>query len=86
MSLSEVAVSFPSSDDAWDYFKRWRIYPIHRGIADAAADIDRELIASGDCLGENDNWIAGFCRYYREPVISLDTAFDRVQRLRRISY
>ncbi len=31
-------------------------------------------------------WIAGFCRYYREPVISLDGAFDRVPGLRRLSY
>jgi hypothetical protein len=31
-----------------------------------------------------DNWIAGFCRYYRKPVISLDAAFDRVPGLRRL--
>ena len=30
----------------------------------------------GERLGENDNWIAGFCRYYREPIISSDSAFD----------
>ncbi len=48
--------------------------------------MDRELIASGQRLGENDNWIAGFCRYYREPVISRDTAFDRVGGLRRLAY
>ncbi len=86
ISLSEVSVSFGTSEEAWEYFKRWKIYPLHRGIADAAADIDRELIATGGRLGENDNWIAGFCRYYVEPVISLDQAFDRVPRLRRISY
>jgi predicted nucleic acid-binding protein len=40
----------------------------------------------GERLGENDNWIAGFCRYYREPIISLDSAFDRVPRLRRLLY
>jgi predicted nucleic acid-binding protein len=33
---------------------------------------------------ENDNWIAGFCRYYREPIISRDRAFDRVEQLRRV--
>ena len=37
-------------------------------------------------LGENDNWIAGFTRYYREPLISRDGDFDRVAGLRRISY
>ena len=52
----------------------------------AAADIDRELIAVGRRLGENDNWIAGFARCYREPLISRDVAFDRVRGLRRIVY
>ena len=52
----------------------------------AAADVDRELILRGQRLGENDSWIAGFCLYYREPVISLDQAFARVPRLRRITH
>jgi predicted nucleic acid-binding protein len=86
ISLGEIAVSFATSADAWNYFKRWRIYPLHRGIVDAAADVDRELIQMGARLGENDNWIAGFCRYYSEPIISLDTAFDRVRGLRRLAY
>jgi hypothetical protein len=30
--------------------------------------------------------IAGFARYYREPIISRDVAFDRVEGLRRIGY
>ena len=86
ISLSEVAVSFPSADDAWEYFKRWSVYRLHDGIAKAAADLDREVTRSGQRLGENDNWIAGFCRYYREPIISLDRGFDRVPGLRRIVY
>ena len=86
IALGEVAVSFASSADAWDYFKWWKVYPLHRGIVDAAADIDRELIRTGTRLGENDNWIAGFGRYYREPIISLDAAFDRVPGLRRLAY
>ena len=52
----------------------------------AATDVDREQIRRGARLGENDNWIAGFARYYREPVISRDRAFDRVAGVRRISY
>jgi predicted nucleic acid-binding protein len=86
VSLAEVAPGFPLSSQAWDYFKNWKVYSIHRGIAEATADVDRELIAIGQRLGENDNWIAGFCRYYQEPVISLDSAFDRVRGLRRIVY
>ena len=86
ISLAEVAVGFENSAAAWDYFKWWKTYALHRGIAEAAADVDRELAATGRRLGENDNWIAGFCRFYHEPVISADVAFDRVPRLRRIHY
>ena len=64
----------------------WTIYRLHPGIVDAAADVDRQLMDRGERLGENDNWIAGFARYYREPLISRDTDFDRVPGLRRLAY
>lgn len=86
ISIAEIAAGFGASWEAWEYFKRWKILALHRGIAEAAADVDREMMNSGLRLGENDNWIAGFCRYYREPVISRDDAFDRVPGLRRIDY
>ncbi len=86
ISIAEIAVIFPNSAAAWFHYKNWKIYPLHRGIAETAADVDRELIRTGARLGENDNWIAGFCCYYREPVISQDGAFDRVSGLRRLSY
>jgi predicted nucleic acid-binding protein len=86
ISLAEIAVSFRSSDGAWEYFREWGVYRLHDGIAKAAADVDRDLARLGQRLGENDDWIAGFARYYREPVISLDGAFDRVPRLRRVGY
>ena len=86
ISIAEVAAGFETSAAAWDYFKWWKIYALHRGIAEAAADVDRQLTKVGRRLGENDNWIAGFCRYHCEPVISADVAFDRVARLRRIAY
>ena len=86
ISLGEIAPSFEASSDAWEYFKHWKIYRLHPGIVDEAANLDRELIATGQRLGENDNWIAGFSRYYREPLISRDSAFDRVRGLRRLVY
>jgi predicted nucleic acid-binding protein len=86
ISMAEVAAGFENSTAAWDYFKWWKIYALHRGIAQAAADLDRELAVLGQRLGENDNWIAGFCRFYHEPLISADVAFDRVPHLRRIVY
>jgi predicted nucleic acid-binding protein len=86
ISVAEAAAGFDSSAAAWEYFKLWKIYPLHRGVAESAADVDRELTLIGQRLGENDNWIAGFCRFYLEPVISADAAFDRVPGLRRITY
>jgi len=52
----------------------------------SVGELDRELIRSGGRLGENDNWVAGFCRYYGQPVISRDVGFDRVRGLRRLAY
>lgn len=86
ISVAEISVMFRTSAEAWNYFKLWKIYPLHRGIAEVASDLDRELLRAGHRLGENDNWIAGFCRYHREPIISLDMAFDRVPGLRRLAY
>jgi predicted nucleic acid-binding protein len=40
----------------------------------------------GQRLGENDNWLAGFALYYGVPLVSNDTAFDRVAGLRRLAY
>ena len=37
ISLGEIAPSFEASPDAWEYFKHWKIYRLHPGIADAAA-------------------------------------------------
>jgi predicted nucleic acid-binding protein len=54
-------------------------------IADTtfASDFLREQTRGG---GENDNWIAGFARYYREPLITRDPAFDGVPEVRRLPY
>lgn len=86
ISAGELAVMFHSSWEAFDWLSRWKIYRLDPGIAQSAADIDRVLIASGQRLGENDNWIAGFAAYYREPLISHDAAFDRAPGVRRVKY
>ena len=86
ITAGEISVIFPSADAAWAWLAMWTIYRLHPGVVDAAADIDRELIRIGHRMGENDNWIAGFARYYREPLISRDAGFDRVRGLRRLSY
>src|SRR5580700_9978994 len=60
INLGEIAILFEKSSDAWQFFERWTVYPLRRGIVDAAADVDREMIRLGGRLGENDDWIAGF--------------------------
>jgi predicted nucleic acid-binding protein len=86
ISVGELTPIFASEAEARNYFQRYRILRLTPEIAYVAAQIDRELIATGSRLGENDNWIAGFCRYYGQPIVSRDGAFDRVRGLRRMSY
>jgi predicted nucleic acid-binding protein len=86
ITAAEIAVMFPESSLPWDWLEKWKIYQLHRGIAETAADIDRALKSAGCPLGENDTWIAGFAAYYHEPLISHDAAFDRVPGVRRIAY
>lgn len=86
ISVGEIAVLFASSQAAFDWLERWKIYALSRGVVLAAADIDRHMISDGYRLGENDNWIAGFAAYHREPIISHDAAFDRVPGIRRVVY
>lgn len=86
ITAGEISVAFASTAAARQWLERWQVLLLHTGIMDAAAEIDREQISHGRRLGENDNWIAGFARYYREPLISRDGAFDAVPGLRRVAY
>jgi len=86
ISLGEIALIFDSNSAARQFLGPYRLLRLTPEIAFVAAQIDREQIASGARLGENDNWIAGFCRYYGQPLISRDGAFDRVRGLRRLAY
>ena len=86
ITVGELAPWFGQSWEIWPAMKRWTILRLHDGIVNAAADVDRELTRQGRRLGENDNWISGFGRYYRQPVLSRDEDFDRVSELRRVPY
>jgi predicted nucleic acid-binding protein len=86
ISLGELAAGMADNEAARQFLARFRIVSLKPEIALEAASIDRHLIRTGQRLGENDNWIAGFARYYGEPIVSNDRAFDRVPALRRISY
>ena len=86
ISLGEVAVIFAYPSEARRFLSRYRALRLTPEVAYLAGVIDRELMAAGRRLGENDNWIAAFCRYYGQPLISRDVAFDRVRGLRRLTY
>ncbi len=86
ISVGELAVLFDTNEQARLFLQRYRQLRLFPEIAYAAAEIDRELADRGLRLGENDNWLAGFCRYYGQPIISRDAAFDRVRGLRRLEY
>jgi predicted nucleic acid-binding protein len=86
ISAGELATIFRTTTEARRFLSNYRILRLTPEVAYTAAAIDRDLIQTGGRLGENDNWIAGFCRYYGHPVISRDEAFDRVQDLRRLAY
>jgi predicted nucleic acid-binding protein len=86
ISVGEVAVIFAEPSEARRFLSRYRILRLTPEIAYAAALIDRELMGAGARLGENDNWLAAFCRYYGQPLVSRDQAFNRVRGLRRLLY
>jgi predicted nucleic acid-binding protein len=86
ISVGETAAMYANPQEARPFLSRYRQLRLTPEIAYAAAAVDQELIRLGQRLGENDNWIAGFCRYYGQPVISRDAAFDRVRGLRRFDY
>lgn len=87
ISAGEIAVIFDSLADARAFLAPYRTLRLTPEVAYVAAALDRELIGTtGNRLGENDNWIAAFCRYYGQPLVSRDEGFDRVRGLRRLAY
>jgi len=86
ISVGETAAMYANAEDVRPFLSRYRQLRLTPEIAFVAASVDRELILLGQRLGENDNWIAGFCRYYGQAIISRDGGFDRVRGLRRFDY
>lgn len=86
VSAGEFAAGFDDTRQARVFLSRWRILNLQPEVAYEAAQVDRELMDAGGRLGENDTWIAGFARYFKQPLISRDKAFDRVRAVRRMNY
>ncbi len=86
VAMGEFAAGLQASAQARTFLSVFRVVTLKPEIALAVADIDRELIQAGGRLAENDNWLAGFARYYGLALVSNDAAFDRVRGLRRLPY
>lgn len=86
ISLGEFVTGFRDVRDARQFLRRFPVVRITPESAYECSRVDRELIALGSRLGENDNWIAGIARYYGESVISNDRAFARITRLKVEQY
>ena len=86
VAFGEVAAGMAGSHAARKFFGRFRVVSLKPEIALEAASVDRELMNRGLRLGENDNWIAGFCRYYGQALVTRDADFERVQGLRTLRY
>jgi predicted nucleic acid-binding protein len=63
-----------------------RVLMLPQQIAWESSRIQRELEQSGARLGENDSWIAATARAWGQRLVTRDTAFARVPRLRLARY
>jgi predicted nucleic acid-binding protein len=86
ISVGEVAAGFENIEDARNFFSRLPLLRLAMDTVYECSRVDYELRRIGARLGENDIWIAGIARYYSEPLISNDKAFNRVPGLKVISY
>jgi predicted nucleic acid-binding protein len=72
--------------DARRFLARFRRLEVHEAVALEAGRLEREQRRRGQLLGENDNWIAATARLHRRPLVTRDTAFRRVRRLKTVPY
>ena len=74
--------------EAWmrDYLVFVKVGLINHQTAKTYADIRLELKKQGTPIPSNDTWIAAVARQHGLPVLSNDTHFDRVKKLKRIGF
>lgn len=84
VTWEELAEGVESSAVLDQLLKRIRMLNLPLQIAWETSRVQREL--SGRRLGENDAWIAGTARAWGFRLVTRDTAFGRVPRLRTVRY
>ena len=62
------------------------VLAVEEDTAEHYADIRIELKTAGTPIPENDLWIAALVRQHRMPLLSRDTHFDCVARVRRVGW
>lgn len=83
INIAELAEWSADEHRVRSFLSAYRQMRFNPEMAFLAARIQRSLAQR---LGENDCWIAAFCLYNQQPLISRDLAFDRVRGLRRLRY
>jgi predicted nucleic acid-binding protein len=63
-----------------------RVLMLPRQVAWCASRLERQLAASGNEIGENDNWIAATALTWGLRLVTRDEAFRRVPGLRVVGY
>ena|SRR5688572_18234424 len=86
VTANEYAVGIRHEREARRFLRRFRLLPLSRDVAMAAARLDREQIGKGSRLGENDTWQAAVALHFGLTLISADTDFAKVGGLKRIDY
>ncbi len=62
------------------------IATVTSGTADVYADIRLELKQQGTPIPPNDAWVAALARQHALAVLSNDSHFDAVERIRRVAF
>ena len=86
ISWGELAVGVEHSMELENILRRVAVHALSRQVAWEASRIQRQLLASGAQMGENDNWIAATALTLGLRLVTRDEAFVRVPRLRVVRY
>ena len=86
ITWGELAEGFPDFEELDRLLRGVRVLTLPRQIAWEASRIQRELVAAGRRLGENDCWIAATARAWGHRLVSRNRAFGRVRGLTVVPY
>ena len=86
ITATEYAVGIRHEREVRRFLRRFRLVPLGRDLALVAARVDREQMAKGRRLGENDTWQAAVALHFDLTLISGDSDFAKVGGLKRIDY